>query len=223
MPLTKFVGRFDNSCLEDLAEFRKRYENTHLFVHLPTGKELAYVSNVGDSLVHLETINYGTLLVQQETDIEFEVEWPETGLFQLDHCMMWGSRVPDRQWKRGVYSKNYHMFDPCRRLFTPAGLLSANVGLKTLESAYKVVNPKPLSEAVHELISKQFVSLAISRDWGLSWSPIADNKCLLLWRGARPVAEIAPKSKQISVHFQPLEQEVKDFVRDNREPVWQIV
>ena len=222
MATNKFVGRFDNSCLEDLIEFRKRYIQTYLFVHLPAGKALAYVSSVGD-YVHLETNLFGEVIVGFQTDIEFQIEWPETGLFQYKECMYWGSRVPDRQWKRGVYAKNFHIFDPCHRMFAPISFGGIRIDLNSLEAAYKPRDVKTLTQAIVELRQEKMVSVAISRDWGISWSPIQGNNSFLLWRGAKPVAEIDPRSKKITVHFEPLEQEIKDFVRDNREPVWQII
>src|ERR1019366_1707441 len=115
--MAKFIGKFDNSMLEDMAEFDKRYKETFVFLKLPEHSEFLCLSygNKGDKALFFND-TYGEILLDSFTDIDVSVRWPKQGLFQLGYEAIFICRVPERQWKRGPCSKNLKMYSPIRLL-----------------------------------------------------------------------------------------------------------
>ena len=217
----KFIGSFDNSMLEDMDEFKKRYEHTYMYVTMEGNRELCHIDKVAHHYARVTTKSGLTFDVTLKTEVTFDVLWPEKGLFNYKGCMAWVSRIPDRQWKRAVCDRNVQMLFPVQLQLYPNQGIDKNIpiNITTLEEAFKPAVKTTIMSATKNL-SKRWSSQALTRNWGLSLSSTSTIKGLFLWYNLRLCGIVDVKEKTISVTFPALWQEISDFNRDYEDNQW---
>ena len=217
-----FVGRFDPGMLETIDEFRKRYEGTYLLVS-PPDKEpyLGYASAFEDSKI-LFYNGQDYKHVPLYSDCKLEVVWPETGLFNYKNTMHFVERVPDRQWKRAITPKNVAFHNILTGWLSGYSTGRCKVSTDIIEASLASMASCGISEGIHTLTeSKELVSYAMTRSWGVSFHPSVNSK-FLLWYNQSLIAEITAKTKKIELIVPVLKQELVDFLRDTKDEKWTV-
>ena len=207
--------------LEQMDEFKKRYENTYLFCTIEgQPKELVYIKRVTEDSVEAQTENNGSYFVSKNSEVEFEVAWPERGLFNYNGKMAWANRVPDRQWKRAIAGKNIELFYPVTyTLLSKQQTPDIAIGWNSLKAAFAPREYTTISAAAKKL-ARTWSSISLNNNWGLSLSSKVDIKGYFLWHNLRICGIVDVKNKTIAVTFPALWQEISDFNRDYEDDVW---
>ena len=217
---SKFIGRFDNSLLEDMEEFRKRYENTYLFITMNKIRLLYYVKEVKADYILVYNSSVGTLELDRDTEIELEVAWPEQGLFNFNNGLYWACRIPDRQWRRAISTKNILLSGVVDNFYD---LAPPKVNEDSLIAAFETPVYTSLKQACNQLATTDSWGVALNRKWGVTHTPSPKvTKSFILWRGKRVVGTIKLSSKTIDVRFPHLFQEVRDLNRYKENSLWQL-
>lgn len=218
----KFVGNFDEGLLVDMTEFEKRYYQTWLWYK----NDLFYVAAVGSGGISLENPKVGKVLLNSITSEKLEVKWPETGYFNFYGDLCFACRVPDRQWKRGITSKNVKLFLVVPKIFGPAvgrEDLSLSNKYEALSAALAETLSLTIKQGITYLnINKNLRSIALNRKWGLSPSLLNKDSRFFLYYGFRLVGTVNLEKNKIDITYEPLRQEVLDMIRDRENNEWQV-
>ena len=218
--LSKFIGRFDNSLLEDMDEFRKRYENTYLFITMNNIRRLYYVTEVRATSILVFHSSVGTLEINRNTEVVLEVAWPEQGLFNFKNGLYWAARIPDRQWRRAISTKNIWLSNVVEELYSTGPV---KINEDSLEAAFETPVYQGLAKAVEQIATTYSWGVALNRKWGVTHTPSPKvTKNFILWRGRRVVGTVNFKSKTIDVKFPPLLQEVQDLNSYKENGLWKL-
>jgi len=214
----KFIGRFDQSMLEELDEFGKRYSGTILWLKFPTRDwEMFRFKGVNENNeVHFYNNDTGSVILKVNTDCEIDVRWPERGFADYNGGIIWGTKVPDRQWKRAPCEKNFTMFDVMSHFYGYMGNLS---GDRIFQSLFAPIVPVTILDAINLFKGTGFYGKALSKQFAVTLPPY-NRAHFLLWYGGQPVAIIRPSKKVIEVKHEYVFQEIKDFNRDHENNVW---
>jgi len=216
---SKFIGRFDNSMLEEMVEFEKRYSKTWIWAKFKNlDWTLWHIDNISEESVLLQNPEMGDVLLKPNTDVELEVRWPKSKFFNFNNTIFWGFKIPDRQWKRAPCQKNYAAVRTLDSLF---GFRNGPTPLSTelLQTAFQPTANLQIIAAINQLKNSSISGVALNDNFAISLPPVRKD-FYLLWYKNQPVAEVSPTSKTISVRTTHLHQEVSDFLRDNEQTKW---
>lgn len=218
---SKWIGRFDDSMLENTDEFDKRYRDTFLFVRVESlGKMLMYCRGTDSGKVVFNNDTLGEISLTSMTDVEVTSEYPERGLFQFGKECLLIQKIPDRQWKRGPCSKNMQIRSPVRALVDKYPLLP--VTMEVMESSYRGRDTVlRLLDTINMFKKGGCISVRLNNDWFISLPP-KNSQSYVLWYRNNPCSTVIP-GKRILVSKNPyLKQELLDFAKYHEENTWTV-
>lgn len=145
------------------------------------------------------------------------VKFPKPSLFNYKQVAYCFNKVPERQWKRAPCNHNCIAIPLLNNVqFSDIGK-PETFNLRMLETILSPVYPTSLDTALENME----LSVAISKDFGVTASPWPAKGSHILWYRSSPVATIDPKEKQVVVKHRSLLQETLDYFRVN-EPTWSV-
>lgn len=166
-----------------IADFRRRYEGTYVFVEFPNSakEELFRVDSIEDSdatvgILCLSSDDYGKIRLNFATDHRILFKYPPIGVFQNGNQAYLFRRLPARQYARGICAGNSEIV-PVTGLIKrhPNGL-----NFQTVKNAF-IGKTYTFREAVAMLESKKFMSVALADGFSLSLSPTAQEGYLMFY------------------------------------------
>lgn len=193
---------------QQISEMQKKYENCYLFVK-PEGKGpiLCLYKGYDDGYHKFSDIHGMLIRIHHNTNAEIICLHPEKGLFNAIGRMFYYSKLPNRQYRRGVCKDNCLIVDPVLSLWIEKSFFNGDV----LQYAFNTIY-LPLKEVLQNLRSRLSVSLAFSKDFGISQSITKDRSQLLLWYHDTCIGYIT--DKDVIVVCNPyFEQEVIDNIK----------
>jgi hypothetical protein len=196
---------------DSLEDFKRNYR--HCYVHLKTNNEVivAQFLESSDSEFTFGTRKYGQLLVDEKSARELiVVPFPKFGLYNIKDGAVLFQRLPNRQWKKAIHPDN------CTMVSIDMSLREPSFNIKTVENILNPVYPDSFEEALTRF--KDVKTVALNLDIGLV---ITKENPQLLWK-RRIVGYIDPKLKQVVIEDQPMEQEIRDYVR-KKDPKWLVI
>lgn len=218
----QFIGVFDNSLLTDMTEFIKRYSDTYLFLEHPNfGKVLCFCKGFSDHSSEIKFFNeeLGNIYLNSNTDVKVSILWPETKLINYENNFYYLTRIPERQWKRAPNKRTIRVYSPIHEMI---GIADTNKPFdKILEQAYKPEEHTTILQAINELKNSSLTGKAINNNFAVSL-PTYKTTAFILWYNFSPIAYIKPKTRTIEVQYQPLKQEILDFIRDYEQNSWNV-
>ena len=88
------------------GDFRQRHQNTYGFIKVNDKRMLVHVDEVNGSFVSFSDIDGYKFTSNAGSDFEFEFIPVERAWHNTEHNPIYSSRVPARQWQRGVCDGN---------------------------------------------------------------------------------------------------------------------
>jgi hypothetical protein len=124
---------FEKFMSENAADFRQRYEGTYGFYRGEDGKKLlAKLVSIRDTVSFLDSRGMAYSLRPNETDnIGFEFLPPKSGYHNTPKGTLLVTRVPARQFQRGISGKNVTI-----TLLSEVGLSAVRVDFPMLEAIF---------------------------------------------------------------------------------------
>ncbi len=220
--------------VNEFEEFRKQYEKTFIRV-LFESKPEALVVLVRACISDDEESPY--IVIQHPSIGQCTLNWnaskqtinydfPSIGLFNYKDQFMMFHRFPERQWKRGITASNSLVVDPFKGIFACNKDLyhnRPNIGIDfdSLSSAFSNKYPTNIMGAIEELTTTDTFSKALNTVFGVSRSPVMDNR-LILWKHLNMIGYVIPEDKSIIVVETIFRQEVFDFLKRAQEFDWSL-
>ena len=206
--LTDLPGASKGICL---SEFDKRYQHTYLYVHNVPNKTKVLAQyrglNINSQLLFSNETCQFTLDYYAE-DVDITIPNPEKGYYSDGSILVYFSRMPFRQWKRGLTKSNSY-------------LMKFNVklkpnGLNNVLDAYYYLLSFDLVQTLPEALQKAdaYGEAIIDRDFCVS-GHIVKEEGYLLWYHNCIVGEILAETKEVIVQNDVFLQEVLDNPRLN--------
>ena len=166
---------------KDMAidEMRKKYENTHLVMIQPDGREnLVTYKGFADGFHFFKDELGVDLKLRHETNVRIACVFPERRLFNTDKMALEFIRLPHRQYRRGICKDNVKIYSPVRQLWSTDGHPWT---LPTLRAALYPKYPSCADEAIKELSNNKCISMALNEKFMLSLSFTTKKDYLYLW------------------------------------------
>lgn len=187
---------------EALADFRRRWEGTYVWLALEEKGEdaLVYVNRVESNenkvgVLHLTSEKLGSLTINLGSDgHSLQFRYPPVGVFQHGGDAMVFLRRPSRQYRRGICSDNSSMYNVTRSV---TGVLSTQWSVGEIQSAFdhKV---STFADALAQLRKKGIRSVALRNNYALSLS-MTKEPDYVLWHWTHPVARISSTGAVVKV------------------------
>lgn len=156
-----------------IEEMAKKYANTFLILQTQYGKEMVVQYFGYEEGYHKLKDEFGVLLhLQQDTDQQIICKFPERCLFNHNRVAYEFTRLPLRQFKRGICADNTRIYSPVRALFDSK---SIKWGFKHIQAALTPEYPKCCTEAIENLNAQTHLSIALSPQFMIS-QPITSEK-----------------------------------------------
>jgi hypothetical protein len=205
---------------EILQDFRRRWENSFVFVEHPdSGEEsLFFVDRITDdrnkiATMELSSPEYGKILLNMGTAHTLKFKYPPVGVFQNGQDAYVFRRVPAKQYKHGIYYGNA----------TTAPVFNAMLGRSVRAPREQQLKFDDVlaafrgerytyADALKMLGSGKFRSVALQRDWSLCLSPTEKEAYVLLY-WETPVATVDNGGKVTTLHekqFEAVIQQVQE-------------
>lgn len=204
---------------DSLEDFKKKYRDTYCFLLL-NGKEylVFFADDNGDNSFYMTSPEFGEIIIDRETLYScVRATFPKSGLYNLEGNAVEYTRVPERQWKRAPCSTNSLLY-PILSKIGISTTVDTRIHLHNLETIFKEDYPKDLDGALSTLK----YSVAINKDFAISDSVSGKDSELILWFKTQPVGLLNAITKEITVKYNHLYQEVSDFIRKS-EPTWHLL
>lgn len=187
----------DSLTSNNWRDFRQRYVGTYGFFPTESGKKiLVKVADAGqqqttfidkDHVIYHTYANKGTLL---------EFIQVERGWYNTPEGAVLLSRIPARQWQRGISDANTAMF-VCKNTIIKRGL-----DFTTLDNIFS--HPISLQDALVNRHTKKVVSVALNKRFAVSGSDT-------LYLYQRIVGQFSIKNQSIEIHDPLFKQEIQDM------------
>jgi len=190
---------------EIVAEFRKKYEGTYIYVQEPNSIEenLFYVRSIEPSsdkvgILNLESDNIGKIRLNFGSAHTLKFLQAPVGVFQSGPDAMFCRRKPGRQWRRGICSDNTTINTTVSQVVqNRRGEFDFNLVQDAFAGAFT-----SLKDAFAKLNSKKFRSVALFEGFSLSQAFVnSPDYVLFFWDLA--VAKISPAGK-VSLVLEPI-------------------
>lgn len=220
-PKKKFVGAFDDTMLQELNEMKTRYANTFLFLQKEpdSPKELVEITEITESGVVLRSPHSGMSVLTPKTSAELSVEWPRYGFFNHNGGLYYVCRLPDRQYRRAPSHKNLVIQNIYSSIYGPP----CGWGYDEIASAFEDRPFIPLKVALDMLKDSSVYGVALTDEFGITeHTAKKKNNPYLFWYMGSPIGEIVPDKHRIVVRYEPVKQEVSDFIRDFEGNTWKL-
>lgn len=155
---------------EIINDFKRRYEGTYVMVEFPdsTKEELFLVNSVnphGDMYqITMSSGNYGQLVINYGSKHKIKFKTPPVGVFQFEKVACLYTRIPQKQYQRGLSAGNGHITKTSWHVYHDRNL-AWNFDL--IQSAF---NAKTYSfkEAIQMLIRDKYKSVALRNNYSIS-------------------------------------------------------
>lgn len=196
----------------------RKFQHTYVCMDINGNEYLVeLVEEIEDGYL-LFSPKFGEITVDaQHLRERLSVKFPKPRLFNFKRMAYYFNKSPERQWKRA----------PCNHNCVAAPLLNSvqfsdierptPFNLRMLETILNPVYPSSLDSALENME----LSIAISKEFGVTASPWPEKGSHILWYKTAPVATIDPKEKQIIVKHRSLLQETLDYFKIH-EPSWSV-
>lgn len=157
------------------AEWDKKYRNTFMRLN----GQLVRATSVDNGYLHFMTQDELDLRIKVETDAVVDTSFPATGCFTLGDRLAFFSRVPARQFKKGLCSDNARIKSPLSMGF------GGNIGIdfSSLKAAFAgdYLHPNILIPEVFSKNNPSYYGGAISSKWGLQKHPQQSDLAILFY------------------------------------------
>lgn len=203
---------------EIVAEFRKKYENTYVFVQMPDSKEesLFYMDRVeaggeGHGVMKLSSEEFGKIRLNMATAHTIKFAFPKCGTFQHGTDAYLFQRDPRRQWQRGLCQGNGSI--TAVHLLMQDGYARGHAqafDFSTVASAFAGIT-YPFKQAMALLASGVYRSVAINGDYAIMLSPVKTATYVLTY-GGDAIALLDKAGTVIRVLEMAFERQIKEMV-----------
>lgn len=202
---------------ESVEDIRKKFRGTYCFLELNGKKHLTeFYDDNGEDAFYFKSPEFGEIIVDRETvDTCMTHSFPSNGLYNVQGQAINFVRYPERQWRRAPYRDNCRMTPILTYISININSRALEINLHNLEELYRGSYPTNLESAI---LSLKY-STAVNKDFAVSRSTSDDKNEYILWYHTQPVGIVKSKEKTIEVVFEPLYQEVQDYIR-KQEPTW---
>lgn len=200
--------------IESLEDFRKRYKGTYLFLNVRGKEHLVRYESDNEEDFCFYSPEFGDLLVDEDTARnQIRIFFPKPGLYNVGEHVYEFTRNPLRQWKRAPCEDN-------TRLSLMISILSNDYKSTSFNSriAPDIFFPK-YPENLDTAIKNLKTAIALTPEFGITKHP--KDETHLLWYHSNPIGIINTKTREITVKYKPLYQEVIDFFK-KKEYSWTI-
>ena len=197
-----------------IADFRRRYEGTYVFVKFPNEKEdLFHVDSIEESestvgIINVSSDEYGKLRLNYATDHSILFKYPPVGVFQHNDQAYMFRRIPAKQYARGLCSGNSEIKQVAH--FINGSRNQINYPL--VKSAFNRASYS-LAMALQMLGTGKYRSVALHRNYALMLSPTAKEGLLLTYFDC-PIAWVDHKGGLLAVLEETFANQIKQ-VLDN--------
>lgn len=232
MSLANLTNVSDSNTLEQLVEFEKRYNKTYVRLKFPHREEVEvwFIEHINgdEGTITLTHPKDGTIVIRYDTECEIIPDFPDTGLFNYGGAFLACYRRPDRQWKRGVCERNFKLLSPFDGVFSKFApflrTIDTAITFESLGAAYNSTYPRSLL-AGHAILTNnpKLAGIAINKDIGLTKSVTEESGQVILWWHTNPIGTIEKGTRSITIHHQPMKQEILDFLtRTGERGLWNL-
>lgn len=226
----RFIGEFDDSMLQNMEEFDKRYKNSYLLIE--SEKNTNYYCYQDHAFTPSENLKLrfynkeaGNVFVNSFNGKQkVSVRLPEVGYFNVPHLGVAYifNRRPTRQFRRGLCSENFTIHTPLDMVLATIKLnirnrLGGDFLIYALEKHFLPLN-KVLSMFEEDSFSTK--SAAISNTFALSKSHLENEERPLLWFLKNIIGFVDNKKKEMEV-LPFYKQEVIDLMA-NEDTTWHL-
>lgn len=179
-----------------LADFRKKYENTFVFVEMPdrpNEDNLFHLSSIksgsnGNGVMRLSSDEFGQIQLNFATAHTIKFKFPEVGVFQMGHDAYMAVREPKRQWSRGLCNGNCTISNVANRIANRSVRSAEGLSFTMVAAAFAKISYS-YRDAIGMLKGGKYRSVALKDGFSVALSVTPSYEFLLLhWN--RPVAGI---------------------------------
>ena len=221
--------------VDNFAEFRKQYEGTFIRVKFESANDYCVVvvsACIDDDIKHPYIVVSSPSLKQcainwEESKQTIDYSFPTVGLFNFNNTFQMFCRLPDRQFKRGILSSNSLILDPfydikiASKALTVVKIKPLRPDHSNLTSAFDNKFPTSLDQAVQSLNSSEQLGVALNPIFGLSKNPTVSQD-IILWKHLNMIGTLSKETKTIEVIESIFQQEVVDFLKRQKEFIWNL-
>lgn len=200
--------------MDTLIEFNKKYTGTWIR-HKTNGEiHIGFVDGVDmdNNVILLSSGKLGTLTKKYPVCLpDFELDSPESGLFNHNGHALYLFKNPARQWQRGLCAANHEVYNPFKKLFKE-GIYLPRFGRSLVDALYSNLYEQDIAKACHIMAdsNERVYSIAITKQLMLSKSPSEKQIGPLIWFRTTPVGFLDRKFRIDDPLYQ---QEVGDELR----------
>lgn len=188
----------DSLSHENSEDFRQRYEHTYGFIHNKNDaadKRLVFLSKCTADTVQFTDKQKIPFFAKADMGVNFEFIPLIAGLYNVKDGMVYVSRQPARQWKRGIAESNTAVYH-----FSQGGNININFDIVS-----EIFNtPYNVKKRVEEWQTKD-KAVALSRNFGLVGSGV-------YMRNSR-IGKVNKTNRTISLEVPLFQQELSDLIR----------
>ncbi len=183
---------------EILSDFKRRYENTYVFVVPPNSSEesIFFIDKITEdrekvAKLELNSPDFGKIRLNYGTSYTFKFKYPPIGVFQHDQDAYIFMRCPQKQYKHGLCQGNGVVYPVYRQLITgPHTEMSFEVVISSFEHRCYT-----FKDAYLMLQSGKYRSVALRNNFSMLLSVSIKKQFLLLhWDTPIAVVGIEPES-----------------------------
>lgn len=177
---------------EIVREFSRKYAGTFFFTAASKESEQTLIrcdhietERGGKPVMSCEGYGVGKLTFKIPSEQVFSFKMPPCGVWQFGPSAYEVSRLPHRQWQRGICSKNTGVAHTLGKVF------SSLAGQLSLDSVHAFFRQQTFTfrEALTMLASKKYVSVALGN--GFSLGQTSQEKGYLLCYGTDVIATVS--------------------------------
>lgn len=205
--MKNFIGSFDESMLQNVEEFEKRYVDTWLELSSKvTGvKDAFYCYGFTDGKIKFSNPTYGDIFVSQNTDIEVTPILLNNRMVNIGTQALYLFRSPVRRNQRSLSSKNTLL---ARITKYPFSRMGATVSLD-YNDIRSCLYPAPYPSINTAMHINPDTSMAVSEDYAI----VKDRYGMTyLWYRVVPIGHMDKGVMLVDGHYL---QEFSDFCRDH--------
>lgn len=203
---------------EIVAEFRKKYENTYVFVQMPDSKEesLFFMDRVeaggdGHGVMKLSSEEFGKIRLNMATAHTIKFAFPKCGTFQNGSDAYLFNREPRRQWQRGLCQGNGTVCSvPTAVIEGRTRTGGESFSFQMVAAAFAGVHYE-FGKAIKMLQSGKYRSVALRDGFAVMLSPIPSASYVLTYGG--DAIALLDKTGVVIRHLEiTFERQIKEMV-----------
>lgn len=183
---------------EVISDFRRRYENTYVWLSMPEQncETLVYVDGIQDSeskmaVLTVTSQEFGQMQINfGSSEHILRFKYPPVGVFQHENQPYVFMRRPCRQYRRGLCSDNSTMMNITRNL-------TGNVARWSVQEVASAFRHEVFgyNQAINRLRNeKKLKGIALANEYSLVRSIVKNNPNHILFHWENPIAFVSPES-----------------------------